>query len=229
MSRRPGRRSRVVPFAGSSFSPTDIPGLVLWLDNSLITESGGLVTAWPDLSGAGHHFAQANPSLQPNYIASETDFPTAQAAVKFDVAQSHMTCAPFAIRWVAAVGVYPATTFSGNPALFQGQTTTTERVLRGGNNGTNVWLQTNTWCDTASFWRDGVSTATALTTANAPHLWICQMTAANTPATSWSLGGVLTAATWLDSIAMVVAGDQELDASTLSNLVTYCQGRGMIP
>lgn len=221
-TRRPSRRV-------SSWSPTQAPGLNLWLDNSLITESGGLATAWPDLSGAEHNFAQANPAIQPNYIASETDFPTAQPAVKFDVAQSHMTCAPFAIRWVAVVGIYPATTFSGNPGLFQGSTTTTERVLRGGNNGTNVWLQTNTWCNTASFWLDGASTVTALTAADAPHLWICQMTAANTPATAWSLGGVLTAATWLDSVAIVLAGSLPLATSDIASMADYVQGRGMLP
>lgn len=83
MSRRPGRSRRIAPFdrGAPAWSPSDIPGLVLWLDNSLITESAGKVTAWPDLSGLGNHAAQGNPALQPAYDATGLN---GQPLVQFD-------------------------------------------------------------------------------------------------------------------------------------------------
>src|SRR5688572_18112832 len=120
MSRRPGRNRRNLGRGPWDFSDV-AGGLALWLDNSLITEAAGVVTAWPDLSGNGRHFTQANPAIRPNYIASETDFPTPQPAVKFNVADCVLAAASaFALRWVAIVAVYPSTTFSGTHGLWTG-------------------------------------------------------------------------------------------------------------
>ncbi len=50
------------------FSPSDIPGLILWLDASdasTIQQSGGFVSQWSDKSGAGNHATQATGSRQP--------------------------------------------------------------------------------------------------------------------------------------------------------------------
>lgn len=58
----PHRRSQ-----GKRGGSGDLPiksGLVLWLDNTLVTTNGGLVTAWPDLSGLGNDGAQSNPVFQ---------------------------------------------------------------------------------------------------------------------------------------------------------------------
>jgi hypothetical protein len=69
---RYGRRARRQQYerSGAIWTPLDIAGLALWLDNQLITEAGGLVTAWPDLSGLGNHGAQSNPALQGDYEAT---------------------------------------------------------------------------------------------------------------------------------------------------------------
>ena len=58
--------------AGSSpsFSPTNISGLIFWLDASdtgTVTESSGDVSQWDDKSGNGHDFVQATAINQPVY------------------------------------------------------------------------------------------------------------------------------------------------------------------
>lgn len=73
MDRRGFNRRQIGKQSGAGaapWTPAALSGLVLWLDNALITEAAGLVTAWPDLSGAGNHGAQANPSLQGDYEAT---------------------------------------------------------------------------------------------------------------------------------------------------------------
>ena len=54
-----------------AFSPSDIAGLVLWLDANVgITLNGSDVSAWDDQSGKSHDFAQATASAQPAYDAT---------------------------------------------------------------------------------------------------------------------------------------------------------------
>jgi hypothetical protein len=66
--RRAGLPERRQSGARNTWTPRSNPaGLVLWLDNSLVTVSGGLVTAWPDLSSAGNHGSQGTPALQGDY------------------------------------------------------------------------------------------------------------------------------------------------------------------
>lgn len=53
--------------------PTDATGLVAWYDAaspSLITESGGSVSAWNDKSGNGHHLSQSTAGSRPTYDAA---------------------------------------------------------------------------------------------------------------------------------------------------------------
>jgi hypothetical protein len=53
---------------GSSFTPTDISGLALWLDAddaATITQAAGAVSQWNDKSGNGYHATQALGSVQP--------------------------------------------------------------------------------------------------------------------------------------------------------------------
>lgn len=58
---------------GSSFSPTDISGLILWLDasdNTKVTLSGSLVTAWNDKSNTGLNFSSAS-TFEPTYLTAD--------------------------------------------------------------------------------------------------------------------------------------------------------------
>jgi len=51
--------------------PTDIGGLVLWLDAGQgVTESGNIVSAWADQSGQGNNFSQSTAAYQPTFVAS---------------------------------------------------------------------------------------------------------------------------------------------------------------
>jgi hypothetical protein len=61
------RRGGAPPAAAPAWAPSDLSDLVLWLDNTLITQVAGLVTAWPDLSSEGNDGVQANPALQGDY------------------------------------------------------------------------------------------------------------------------------------------------------------------
>lgn len=113
-SRRKGERcnrGRIDDGVGV-FSPREsIGGLVLWLDNTLITESGGLVTAWPDLSGANNHASQPNPLFQPAYEATGwngTQPSVAFNAVLLQVLEANGCApgfsgddAPYTLTWVA--------------------------------------------------------------------------------------------------------------------------------
>lgn len=220
------RRSRSRRVAGlRPFTPKSVPGLNLWLDNALVTESGGVVTAWPDLSGAGNHFAQANPALQPNYVASETDFPTAQPAVKFDVADSVLAASSaFALRWVAIVAVYPATTFAGTNGLWTGSAANDRRALVASVASAN-WLTDGL---VGNRFRDGVDTDVALTTANTPHLYIHTFDASET--WTWQVGKDRGNAgrQWTDSVCLVLGGSSGISTANMTKLLAYVRRRGMI-
>lgn len=57
---------------GASYSAVNIPGVTLHLDAadaSTITESGGLITQWNDISGNGHHMT-ATGTARPTYLAT---------------------------------------------------------------------------------------------------------------------------------------------------------------
>ena len=64
------------PFA----SPTDLQGLVVWLDASDSTSfqysSGTLVSGWLDKSGTGFHFANGTPANQPSRSGVRNGLPT---------------------------------------------------------------------------------------------------------------------------------------------------------
>ncbi len=50
------------------WTPAQLPNLVAWFRSDMgITQSGGTVSAWADLSGNGHNVSQSNSSYQPTY------------------------------------------------------------------------------------------------------------------------------------------------------------------
>lgn len=58
----------------SSFSPSDIAGLQLWLDASdanTITEDANGVSQWDDKSGNGYDVSQSDNSLKPSYVSGQ--------------------------------------------------------------------------------------------------------------------------------------------------------------
>lgn len=56
----------------SGFKPSQIPGLLLWLDASQIAglNDGDSVTTWNDLSGNGKHLTQTSSTIKPTYNTS---------------------------------------------------------------------------------------------------------------------------------------------------------------
>jgi hypothetical protein len=55
------------------FDPSQLSGLIFWLDASnagSITQSGGNVSQWNDLSATGANFTQSTSIIQPAYVAS---------------------------------------------------------------------------------------------------------------------------------------------------------------
>ena len=66
--------SRRPAAGGGSFLPSDLAGLVLWLDAddpaSLTLDGSNRVSQWADKSGQGAHAQQSNTSHQPTYVAS---------------------------------------------------------------------------------------------------------------------------------------------------------------
>jgi hypothetical protein len=207
------------------WTPASRPDLAFWLDNSLITESSGKVTAWPDSSGLGRHFPQANPALQPNYVALETDFPVPQPAVKFNVADSVLAVASaFALRWVAIVAVYPAATFAVFNGLFTGSFTNDRRAFVGSSGSAN-WLTDGL---AGNRYRGTADTDVALTTANTPQLYIHTFNASET--WTWQVGKDRGNAgrQWNDSVGLVFGGSAELLTADIPVIEQYCRTRGLI-
>lgn len=57
-----------IDIAAATFSPADLTGLTAWYDASdagSITESGGAVSQWNDLSGNGYHLTQSTGANKP--------------------------------------------------------------------------------------------------------------------------------------------------------------------
>lgn len=64
---------RIIGLLSKNFSPTQLPGLAVWLDakdSAGFTLGSGRVSQWRDKSGKGNHAAQATGGQQPLYVAS---------------------------------------------------------------------------------------------------------------------------------------------------------------
>jgi hypothetical protein len=84
-------RRMTVSRGGASFSPLDLPGLVLWLDASRITglSDSDPVAQWDDLSGLSNHAAQATGSKRPTY---KVNIVNGRPVVRFDGVDDWLPC-----------------------------------------------------------------------------------------------------------------------------------------
>lgn len=226
-SRRHPRLNRGRVAAGvvtSPWDPSQIPDLVLDLNADLgITLNGSAVSAWADQSGNGNHFVQATASVQPNYSASDANM-NGHAAVICDVPDNVLTCAnSITIAWLAVVAYYPATTFTSFDGLF---TQAVQPLLRGSSGSANWRVEDLT----ANRWRDGVSTATALTTANQVHLYEIEPASAMT-ASTWRLGRDPnnTGRQWRGGITRILAASSMPSSGVRSQLLGYSQAEYTSP
>ncbi len=76
---------------GDDFSPLSLAPLA-WYRSDLVTESGGVVSAWPDQSGNGHHLTQADAGKRPAYSASDAAF-GGKPSINFDETDDLLTSA----------------------------------------------------------------------------------------------------------------------------------------
>jgi hypothetical protein len=129
--------------------------------------------------------------------------------VKFNVADSCLAGPSFALRYVAIVGVFPGTVFSPYNGLF---TAASSSELP--NNAGGAFIGTQASADWyvgndvgGNKFRDGQDTNTALTTANAPHVWENQFSSDRTYL--WQVGRDrdISGRQWTDSVAEVIGLD----------------------
>ena len=111
---------------GAAFTPASLADLKAWYRADLgITLNGGDVSAWADQSGTGDankNATQANPALQPLYVANNVDFngrPTVRVATANDYMQTGTWASPLAqpCTWYA---VYKAGDASTARTVFDG-------------------------------------------------------------------------------------------------------------
>lgn len=232
-SRRRGdrfNRGRIDDSGGSgfAFSTATIPGLVLLLENTLITVESGRVSAWPDLSGAGNHFTQGTPSLQPLYVASETDFPVPQPGVKDDSSTRRLVGPVLSnIVWIAAVAEYPATTFARD-AVLMSSTVLTNGYPLWGVSGAATWRDTLIPAGTNTRYRNGVQTNTALTTANTPHLYELILGTPWTSPGNVQLGTDVANLQWDGTKSLIMAATAVPSAATRDAILAEVRRRGMV-
>jgi hypothetical protein len=78
-------------FATTSFAPTDIAGLQLWLDasdaSSFTFSSGSVVSQWNDKSGNSRHMSQSTVANQPSRSGTQNG----RSTVVFDGSNDYMT------------------------------------------------------------------------------------------------------------------------------------------
>lgn len=226
VTRRPSKRL-------GAWTPADIPDLVLGLDNQLVTESGGSVTAWPGLWLPGIDLTQGTPSIQPTYEALDAAFPAPQPSVGFenDAARRLVGSVDITLAWFAVVAHYPATTFSGTPVLATVDNTAANSILLLGANTSANWTTSGGATMLGTRYRNGVATNVALNSADEPFLYEFVPTTPNPG--SFCLGnylaGPLAGLAWRGRVALVLGASSVPDAQTRAALLAYCQGRGMIP
>jgi hypothetical protein len=232
MFRRAGHRgtSRRAQGGATEWVPstTTIPGLVLYLDNNLITQAAGRGSAWPDQSGAGNHFTQANPALQPLYTALDATFPTAQPSLKIDSSTRRLVGPVLTnIVWIAAVTAYPLATFSRDATLMS-STVLANGYPIWGVSGSNVWRDTLIPADTNTRYRDGTASNVFIAGANTPHLYELVLGTPWTSPGNVQIGTDVANLQWEGSMAMFLAATSVPSAATRASLLAAVRGRGMV-
>jgi hypothetical protein len=201
-----------------------LSGLVLWLDGSSVNEFEGTAPGWTDKSPAGNNFTAV--TATPTHVPLETDFPTPQPAVKFDVASSCMDGPIIGnIAWLAVVAIYPATTFADLNLLVS--SSGGQFALRG-STGTADWY-TSTGAVAGTRYRNGVATNVALTTANTPHLYEFIPSSPWSPGTTLRLSQPHATRRWGDSLGLVLVTDVVPSGSYRANVLARSQELGLIP
>jgi hypothetical protein len=215
--------------SSSTFDYLTIPSLTLALDAAVGVTAGADgddagsepdVSSWTDRV-AGLTFAAGG--VKPNYRATDANA-NGQPSVVFDIANNGLQRASTSlpVAWLAAVAWYPGTTFTDYDTLFAARTPLNVEVLRG-NMGMSSWL---TSAPTGTRYRDGIETATALTTANAVHLYEIAL---ETPIAStnavWEIGRASSSRYWRGGICLLLAASAVPDAPTRAALLAYCKSR----
>ena len=128
------RLGAVAP-ATSSFVPTDLANLALWLDASVAGDftysSGSVVSQWNDKSGNARHASQGNTSFQPGRTGTINSL----ATVVFDGTNDFLSCAlPTAVvtsgPWTAFAVVRPLSVAGDRNILDSDGTRRTAQFLR---------------------------------------------------------------------------------------------------
>jgi hypothetical protein len=208
-------------------SPVDFDGLLGWFraDHG-ITLNTTQVAAWAKIAGSGADLAQVGAN-QPTFIESETDFPVPQPAVKFDVSTSSLTGGPAAgVMWMAAVAVYPGTTFGNFNGLIIGSVSGVGQTPFRGDSGAATWRVSTG--PAGARYRDGQLTNTALTTADTPHLYEFAPDAVWNPS-----GGIVRVGCddatagreWSDSVAELIFTSKVPSAVKIAKFRAYIRSR----
>ncbi len=60
--------------SGGVWAPSGMGNLHAWFRSDIVTNAGGVVSAWPDQSGNGRHLTQGTAGNRPAYSASDSDW-----------------------------------------------------------------------------------------------------------------------------------------------------------
>jgi hypothetical protein len=215
-----------VAASGGAWSPASLSDKTLWLDASEgVTLASGVVQTWVDKT-AGKTFTQATAGRRPNYTATDANLNN-QPAVIFSPSGSGLpvsTNTSIAMAYLAIVAYYPATTFSDYSTVIQANTPLNASMSRG-NSGSADWRTADI---TATRYRDGAETSTALTTANAAHFYeIVPETPIASTAASWIVGNNTDGGTreWRGGIGLIIVCSSVPSSGDRAKLLSYCQVR----
>lgn len=132
--RRDPRQNRRIA-SGSSFRPTQLPGLKLWLRSDLGITIGTGVSAWADQSGNANNATQGTGSAQPTYNASDANY-NGRPTLSFAAASSQM---------MSLVALFPAQPFT---AYVVGESATTagnKEFFGDSTNNVTLFVSSSVW------------------------------------------------------------------------------------
>jgi len=130
------RRQDSWPFPSIS-SPTEVAGLVLWLDGSdrlsffssavggsVLSESGGIFARWEDRSGGGRHFTQADSFYRPSWAPNQKN---GQGAANFN--EKYVTSTfSYTVGSIFIVWRHPTLIGQSQPAVIGSRTTSSSKT-----------------------------------------------------------------------------------------------------